>query len=496
MARQFILLPRRGLRAGLGSAKSMLTGLPQARSTANPQSANLPTVLGHEFQVLDTVSEDGPKLVELDEESEELTNAENSPLRAVPLVVYQRPNPKFTTIAPAATGLTTFDVLVEDALSKAPVSGVEVVVFGNFGAGTGAQGTTDASGRVSLSLYGAEIDRLFAYATPGYWGAFAQSVRISAGDPVRISVQPVDLTYIDAVRHYYAASNFQTNSGVKIGIIDTGVGPHAGLNVVAGQNTVTGEPASDWEDPHGHGTHVAGLVGAHGTPPTGLRGMAPGVDLHAFRVFGSNLTGGATNYAILKALFFAAEVECDIVNLSLGGGPWDEIVQEAIADARNHGMLVVAAAGNDRRRPVNFPAAHVGATAVSAMGHRDKFPVGSFDESAVQRPPYARDPREFIAAFSNVGTKIDVTAPGVGLLSTLPDDNFGPMSGTSMAAPVVAGAAACLLSRNPAIYAMPRDRARSDAIERILLMSCGRRGFGVVSEGYGMPDPAVVNQAP
>ena len=492
MARQFILLPRNGLRAGFGSARSMLTDLPVTHSTDNPQSAMLPTASEREFQVLDTISEDGPKLVELDEESVDLTNAENSPLRAVPLVVYQQPNPKFATTVAAANGLTTFDVLVEDAVSGTPVSGVEVVAFSNFSASIGAQGTTDASGQASLSLHGAVIDRLYANPTPGYWGAFAQSLLIPAGGLVTISIQPVDLKYIDAVRHYYTASKFHTNSGVKIGIVDTGVGPHTDLNVVAGRNTVTGEPASDWQDPDGHGTHVAGLVGAQGTPPTGLRGMAPGVDLHAYRVFGSNLTDGATNYAILKALFFAAEDECDIVNLSLGGGPWDEIVQEAIADARNNGILVVAAAGNGGRRPVNFPAGHLGATAVSAMGHRHMFPAGSLDESTIQRPPYARDPNEFIAAFSNVGTKIDVTAPGVGVLSTLPNNKFGPNSGTSMAAPVVAGATACLLSRHPAIYAMPRDRARSDAIERILLMSCNRRGFGQVSEGYGMPDPALV----
>ena len=328
----------------------------------------LPSAPDHEFRVLDAIGEDGPKLVELDDEGEALTNATDSPLRAVPLVVYQRPNPRLTTIAPTATGLTNFHVLVEDAQSGSPVSGVEVTAFNNFFAGTGDGGTTDTTGRVPLSLPGAVIDRLYAHAPPGYWSGFAQSLSISVGGVVTITIHPVDLAYPDAVRYYYANSKFQANSGIRVGILDTGVGPHPNLNIVAGRNTVTGELASDWQDPHGHGTHVAGLVGAQGTPPQGLRGMAPGVDLHAFRVFGKNRSDGATNYAILKALIFAVDEECDIVNLSLGGGPWDEIVQEAIADARNHGTLVVAAAGNDGRRPVNFPAAHVGATAVSAMG--------------------------------------------------------------------------------------------------------------------------------
>ena len=488
----FVLLPRRGLRAREGTAREILTSLPLVRSTAAPASATLPTAPGHEFRVLDTVSEDGPKLVELDEEGEALANAENSPLRALPLIVYPQPNPILSATAASGSSRTSFEVHVYDHTSRTSIPNVDVVAFDDFSLRSGDSGATDSNGRVSLSLSGTTIDRLYVYAPSGYWGAYFQNVTISVGSTVAAPIQPVDLTYTDAVRHFYGTSNFAHAAGVKVGVLDTGVGPHRDLNVVLGHNTVTGEPASDWQDPHGHGTHVAGLVGAQGSPPHGLRGMAPGAELYAFRVFGQNLKNGATNYAILKAMIFAAESECDIVNLSLGGGPWDDIVEEAVADARNNGMVVIAAAGNDGRAPVNYPAAHVGATAVSAMGQQNFFPTGSFDHSAVQRPPHGQDPNEFIAAFSNVGTNVDITAPGVGVLSTLPNNAYGPKSGTSMAAPVVAGAAACLLSQDPAIYGMPRNRARSDAIEKLLLAHCSRRGFGTMYEGYGMPDPAVV----
>jgi hypothetical protein len=83
--------------------------------------------------------------------------------------------------------------------------------------------------------------------------------------------------------------------------------------------------------------------------------------------------------------------------------------------------------------------------------------------------PGGLDPNEFIASFSNVGVQIAIIAPGVGVLSTLPDNGYGACSGTSMAAPVVTGAIASLLSRRPDICGMPRNRARSDAIRQLLI---------------------------
>jgi len=126
------------------------------------------------------------------------------------------------------------------------------------------------------------------------------------------------------------------------------------------------------------------------------------------------------------------------------------------------------------------------------MGRRGTFPAGSLEESKVAQTPEGKDPAEFLASFSNVGQEVSVTAPGVGDLSTLPGDRFGPMNGTSMAAPVVAGAVACLLSKNPVVYEMPRDSARAASIEKLLLDNCRSLEFGAIYEGKGMPDPAVV----
>lgn len=97
------------------------------------------------------------------------------------------------------------------------------------------------------------------------------------------------------------------------------------------------------------------------------------------------------------------------------------------------------------------------------------------------------DTANFMASFTNMGGEVDLTAPGVGVLSTVPGGGHGPMSGTSMATPAATGAAACVLSQNPAIVAQARDRSRSDAIVRLLFRATGSLGFPMNFEGMGLP---------
>jgi subtilisin len=274
---------------------------------------------------------------------------------------------------------------------------------------------------------------------------------------------------------------------VTVGIVDTGVGPHPDLLVAGGMNAVTGEDPNDFGDNGaGHGSHVGGIVAARGTPPQGLRGLAPGASLRSYRVFGKGASG-ASNFAIAKAIDQAVTDHCDIINLSLGGGPSDPATQSAVHDARQQGCVVIAAAGNDGRGPVSFPAADPLCVAVSAMGRKGTFPKGSLEEGEV-KAPLGTDADEFIAAFSNVGPEVDLTGTGVGILSTVPD-GYAPMSGTSMASPAVAGFAARLLSQLPAVLAMPRNQDRSDAIAKALLQSAKDRGFPAEMQGNGLPLP-------
>jgi len=385
-------------------------------------------------------------------------------------------------IKAAATALKTVVTVVDKATGK-PVRGAKVVAFTDFTKGIGAQGVSNASGLVRLNLgAAAKVDRLYVYGPTGYWGAFKKSVAVGN---ITIGLEAIDLAFGDCVRHFYGAGGASDGKDVTVGIVDTGVGPHPDLTVNGGENTVFGENATDFADNGDmHGTHVAGIVAASGSPPTGIRGIAPGVRLRSYRVFGKGATG-ASNFAIAKAINRAAADGCDLINLSLGGGASDPATASAIHDARQMGAVVLAATGNDDRSPVSFPAADPHCIAVSALGRKGTFPKGSVEEADILGP-FGFDKADFIAAFSNIGGPVDLTGPGVGVLSTVLGGH-APMSGTSMACPAVTGIAARLLSRRPAVIALARGQARSDEIARIVLSAAVRMGFPPECEGSGLP---------
>jgi hypothetical protein len=493
---RFVLLPREGVHASSPESSQLLAQLPFA-SSLKP-AIDVTMMIGPHFEIrlIDTVQPGGPQLVEMNSQAAAALNGLGAPVRMVPLAVYEIPEPSSTPSsnilgASSGPGSTGFTIQCLEAGSGKPLP--DVLIFAT-GGGASSSSTTDANGQASLSISGQRLD-LFAYTRPSHWGAFRRDMQINHGDVVPIEIEPVVLPYRDIIAKYYGKSDFRPEVGVTVGVVDTGVGPHSHLNVVGATNTVTGESSHRVEDWRNHGTHVAGVIGA--TAPqsgTGMRGLAPGIPIRSYRVFGQT-GGGATNYSVLKAMILAAAHGCDIVNLSLGGGPHDLVVEEAIRDARDAGMLVIIAAGNDCRKPVSYPAAYAGATAVSAMGAVSCFPTGSLCEHDIDRPPYSVvAAEEFIGRFSNTGPQIKVVAPGVGVLSTLPKDQFGVYSGTSMAAPVVAGGAACILSKNPHVYAMPRNRSRSDTLEMMVHQACVKHGFGSPFEGFGMLDPALIGQ--
>jgi subtilisin len=129
-----------------------------------------------------------------------------------------------------------------------------------------------------------------------------------------------------------------------------------------------------------------------------------------------------------------------------------------------------------------------GHSSIVSVGNLAGMPQRGAVEDGDVIGPFGDDPEEFIAAFSNVGPQVNVTGPGVGILSTVPD-GYAPMSGTSMACPAVVGYAARLLAQLTGVLAMPRTQDRSDAIARALLQSAKNRGFSAELQGAGLPLP-------
>jgi subtilisin len=461
------------------------------------------------MQVLDSTHEDGPKLVEMSSEAELNLRAEIPGLKVVPLVTYQTMRSEQEVLRPAKAEATvtgavgSVKVRIVDSKTQAAIVGAKVIGFTDFRNRGGAMGFTDPDGVVALTIKpGAHLDRLYVYGPARYWGHFSASQTTTPDMTVAIdAIDPAAPSLL--LRRLYGTLPPDAGSGIRVAVVDTGVAmDHPALpNVTGGANLVFDEirdrpyAAANWGPAAvkggEHGTHVAGIIGARPTPALNLSGVAPGVEIRSYRVFPNN-GDGATNYDILSAIDRAVSDGCHIVNLSLGGNnAVDEAVRAAIGAALNAGILVVAAAGNDYRKPVSFPASLDSCIAVSAMGRSDAFPPDSAEAAEIAKPS-GTNPENFLAAFSNFGPQIDVTGPGVGIVSTLPGNTYGVMSGTSMACPAVVGFAAFLLAANPAIQAA-RGAERTRLWKAKLDDVAKPLGFGRDFEGFGLPSIALTS---
>jgi serine protease len=220
-----------------------------------------------------------------------------------------------------------------------------------------------------------------------------------------------------------------TGAGVTVAVLDTGVSashPDLAGQVLTGYNAFTGTTGTS-SDVHGHGTHVSGTIAAIAGNGIGVAGVAPNVKILPVKVLQDD--GGGTSTSAAQGIVWAADHGAQVISMSLGGG-YSQSYDNAIAYARSKNVVVVASAGNSRQQgsPVMYPGASPGAIAVAAT-----------------------DSSDTVAYFSNAGSYVDVAAPGVNILSTVPGDSYGYKSGTSMAAPHVSALAALLLGKNPAL---------------------------------------------
>jgi subtilisin family serine protease len=239
---------------------------------------------------------------------------------------------------------------------------------------------------------------------------------------------------------------------VTVAIVDTGVDrshPDLAAQLLAGYNFVDihGPAPAGWQyqgritpadnnpqDEVGHGTHVAGTIGAIGNNATGVAGVVWQCRLLPVRVMArmvrisdGRVSGSGTAANIATGVRWAADQNAWIINMSLGGYGNSRVQRTAIAYAQARGTMVVAAMGNDNTTKASYPAAYPGVVAVGAI-----------------------DSNDHRANFSNTGPHISVCAPGVAIHSTYLPGTYANLSGTSMATPHVAGVAALAWSANTA----------------------------------------------
>lgn len=203
-------------------------------------------------------------------------------------------------------------------------------------------------------------------------------------------------------------------------------------------------------DDNEHGTHTAGTIGAVGGNGVGISGVAPRVSLMAVKFLAGD--GSGTTADAVKAINYAVAHGARILNNSWGGGgdQGNQALSDSIDQARQKGVLFVAAAGNDGANDddASSPTYPVG------------FPLDNILGVA------ATDSNDNLASFSNYGaTTVHVAAPGVKVYSTIPGNKYKSMSGTSMACPHVAGAAALVWARNPTWNYQQVKKALMDTVD-------------------------------
>lgn len=275
---------------------------------------------------------------------------------------------------------------------------------------------------------------------------------------------------VDRVKATEAHQNGYKGDTAKVGVLDTGIDsdhedliPHGGGSVINCGETWYGSELDSmpqgakcykqWDDDNSHGTHCAGIVAGLDNSK-GVIGVAPHADVLAYKVLESS--GSGTFHQIAEGISMAIGDGCDIISMSLGGSNGSQTLKDAAKNARDNGVLPVAATGNSGNNTVSYPAKYPEVVAVSATTESDE-----------------------IAQYSNTGEGVNVAAPGSEVTSTVLDNGYASYSGTSMACPHVAGTAAIAVGAS-------EENLSPDKLESLVTSTAKSLGFNESVEGSGL----------
>jgi thermitase len=245
------------------------------------------------------------------------------------------------------------------------------------------------------------------------------------------------LTRIQAPAGWVAAGleGFPATGGVRVGVIDTGIDqthPDLSGQTVACASSLDPAPlqVGSCADGNGHGTHVAGILAAKANNGVGVAGVAFNADLVVCKALDDE--GSGTLADVASCIGWARMEGAKVISMSLEGPPATTL-QNAVTAAWSggNGALVVAAAGNEGDDTVAYPAGYPEAMSVAATDENDAH-----------------------ADFSNANPDVEIAAPGVDIISTVPGGGYAELSGTSMSTPYVSGAAADIWQHFPSDSAL------------------------------------------
>ncbi len=224
-------------------------------------------------------------------------------------------------------------------------------------------------------------------------------------------------------------------------------------------------------DDNMHGTHCAGTIGAIGNNGIGVAGVNWTVKIMPLKFLDSR--GSGTTAAAIDAIIYAADMGVQVMSNSWGGGGFSASLENAIKYANDAGALFVAAAGNDGTNndqipeyPANYDLANV--VSVAATDHSDNLAIWGSGGGGGGDCGFLCSNAMAAVPGSNYGkTTVDLAAPGKNILSTIPGDSYTLLSGTSMATPHVAGAAALLLAVNPSLTIAGQKTALFSTVDKL-----------------------------